>query len=163
MIQRRLATGPIKWEIEVNSTIKIRFLISLVSLCTALTVTTQKAHAGFFSHLFGRKYTALAEPHAVPKGGVILPPGEGFTYPVRDDGQNYVLNVDTTVNLTTALNKFYYDPKWRGEVWGPFDQVSLIERQTRLMSTWKEYDEFSQLRKLNIIHKFFERASGFGP
>lgn len=94
---------------------------------------------------------------------MVTPPGEANTFPVRDDGQDFILNVDTTVNLTTALNKFYYDPKWRGEVWQPFDQVTLIERQTRLMSTWKEYDEFSELRKFNIIHKFFERASGFGP
>lgn len=105
----------------------------------------------------------LDQPHAVPRGERVAPPGHGHYFPVRDDGQDYVLNVDTTVNVTVALNEFYYDPKWRGEVWGPFDQFDMIERQTRLMGTWKEYDEFSQLRKLNIWHKFWERASGFGP
>lgn len=147
---------------QVNPRLKIRICICLILLCTFSIGTAQNAHAGFFSKIFGRK-DLLNEPHALPRGGLVTPPGEGATFPVRDDGQNFVLNVDTTVNLTTALNKFYYDLKWRGEVWAPFDQVSLIERQTRLMSTWKEYDEFSELRKFNIIHKFFERASGFGP
>lgn len=105
----------------------------------------------------------MAEPHAQPTGARPTPPGEYSYFAVREDGQKYGLNVDTSVNLTTAINRFYYDLKWRGEVWSPFDQQTLIERQTRLMSTWKEYDEFSELRKLNIIHKFFERASGFGP
>lgn len=128
-----------------------------------LAGSSQAAHAGFFSGLFGHKRPRLSEPHALPRGYKVTPPGENNYYPIRDDGQDFVLNVDTSVNLTPALNKFYYDLKWRGEVWSPFDQVSMIERQTRLMSTWKEYDEFSELRKLNIIHKFFERASGFGP
>ncbi len=84
-------------------------------------------------------------------------------YPVRMDGQPYVLNVDRTVNLTDALNRFYYDPRWRGEVWVPFDQISTIERATRLMSTWREYNEFSTFRILNKVNIFFERWSGFGP
>lgn len=105
----------------------------------------------------------IEEPHAVPKGGLVPPPGENTYFPIREDGQNYVLNVDTSVNLTQALNRFYYDPKWRGEEWVPFDQVSQIERATRMMSTWKEYDEFSQLRIFNGFHKFFEKFSGYGP
>ena len=82
---------------------------------------------------------------------------------MREDGQPYLLNVDVSVNMTRSLNQFYYDPKWRGEEWVPFDQVTLIESGTRLMSTWKEYDEFSTLRVMNGFHKFFEKYSGFGP
>ncbi len=92
-----------------------------------------------------------------------MPPGESIYFPVRTDGQPYVLNVDRTVNLTSALNQFYYNPKWRGEVWTPFDQFDSIERATRLMGTWREYDEFSSLRVFNGFHKFFEKYSGFGP
>lgn len=157
-----LDTGNLEARQRVNRRSKIRICTSLTLLCIFTLGTVESAHAGFFS-LFHRKRPYLSEPHAIARGGLVTPPGEGATFPVRDDGQDFILNVDTTVNLTTALNKFYYDLKWRGEVWQPFDQVSLIERQTRLMSTWKEYDEFSELRKFNIIHKFFERASGFGP
>jgi hypothetical protein len=142
---------------------QIRICICSLLLCCGLGLTAQPAKAGFFSHILGKDRDRLPAPHAVASGRRVAPPGERLYFPVREDGQDYILNVDTTVNLTTSLNKFYYDLKWRGEVWGPFDQVSLIERQTRLMSTWKEYDEFSELRRFNIIHKFFERASGFGP
>jgi hypothetical protein len=90
-------------------------------------------------------------------------PGEAFQFPTNSDGSPFVLDIDTTVNFTDALNRFYYDPKWRGEVWVPFNQWTVAERATRLMSTWPEYDEFSQYRKLNHVHKFFERYSGFGP
>lgn len=90
-------------------------------------------------------------------------PGEVTQFPTNPDGSPFVLDIDTTVNFTDALNRFYYDPKWRGEVWVPFNQWTVVERATRLMSTWPEYDEFSQYRKLNHVHKFFERYSGFGP
>ncbi len=90
-------------------------------------------------------------------------PGEQVYFPTNPDGTPFVLDIDTTVNFTDALNRFYYDPKWRGEVWVPFNQWSVSERATRLMGTWPEYDEFSQYRKLNHVHKFFERYSGFGP
>lgn len=90
-------------------------------------------------------------------------PGEASQFPTNADGSPFVLDIDTTVNFTDALNRFYYDPKWRGEVWVPFNQWTVVERATRLMSTWPEYDEFSQYRKLNHVHKFFERYSGFGP
>lgn len=107
----------------------------------------------------------LAEPPAVapPEDLVVTPPGEEAYFPVRPDGQPFLVNIDTTINLTDRISGFYYDPKWRGEVWAPFDQVSLIERATRLMATWPEYDQFSTLRKFNGVHKFFEKYSGFGP
>lgn len=105
------------------------------------------------------------EPPAVEASpdNLVTPPGEEAYFPVRPDGQPFLLNIDTTVNLTDRLSGFYYDPKFRGEVWAPFDQVNLIERATRLMATWCDYDEFSTLRKLNKVNKFFEKYSGFGP
>lgn len=113
----------------------------------------------------GQKVPRLLAPPAPEPGKdkLVPPPGEEMYYPVRMDGQPYVLNVDRTVNLTDALNRFYYDPRWRGEVWVPFDQISTIERATRLMSTWREYNEFSTFRILNKVNIFFERWSGFGP
>ena len=107
----------------------------------------------------------LPEPAAVeaPVDLLVTPPGEEAYFPVRPDGQPFLVNIDTTVNLTDKINGFYYDPKFRGEVWAPFDQVSLIERATRMMSTWAEYDQFSIYRKFNGVHKFFEKYSGYGP
>jgi hypothetical protein len=94
---------------------------------------------------------------------LIAPPGENPFFPVRTDGQPYILNIDTTVNLTDAMNRFYYNPRWRGEVWTPFDQVDEIERATRLMATWFEYDQENIFRKGDPVAKWFERVSGFGP
>jgi len=106
--------------------------------------------------------TATADqPTASEK--LIVPPQENRFFYVRTDGQPYVLNVDTTVNLTDALDRFYYNPRWRGEVWTPFDQLDEIERQTRLMGTWPEYDQANIFRVSNPIHKWFEKYSGFGP
>lgn len=111
------------------------------------------------------KKTVLIQPKAPRPSpdNLVPPPGEEAYFPVRPDGQPFLLNIDSTVNLTDALSGFYYDPKWRGEVWAPFDQVSLIEKETRKMSTWPEYDEANQFRILNGINKFLERLSGFGP
>ncbi|MBZ0186414.1 MAG: hypothetical protein K8F91_09225 [Candidatus Obscuribacterales bacterium] len=141
------------------------FLLVSLLLLNSLSVC---AKDGIPDRLFREKkapaYPAyIEEPHSAAHGDLVPPPAENEYFPVREDGQAYMLNVDSTVNLTTALNRFYYDPKWRGEVWVPYDQVSAIERATRLMSTWKEYDEFSELRIFNKWHKFWERASGFGP
>ena len=99
----------------------------------------------------------------VHDGRLIPPPMEETFFPTNFDGQARVLNIDTTVNLTVAINQFYYNPKWRGEVWTPFDQVDLIERTTRLMSTWKDYNEANQFHLFNGVNVFFERYSGFGP
>lgn len=94
---------------------------------------------------------------------IVTPPGEQQYFPIREDGQPYVLNVDRTVNLTDALNRVYYNPKWRGEEWTPFDQVDTIERACRLMGTWREYDEANIYRVFTPVNKFFEKYSGFGP
>lgn len=114
--------------------------------------------------LIARKRVRDVPPIAPPnKDKLITPPGEEIYFPIRSDGQPFVINIDRTVNLTDALNSFYFDPKWRGEVWVPFNQFEFIERASRLMSTWPEYDEANQFRKLNRVNKFFERWSGYGP
>ncbi|MBK8219725.1 MAG: hypothetical protein IPK73_01765 [Candidatus Obscuribacter sp.] len=113
---------------------------------------------------FRRKPLPQEPPAPMPSpDNLVPPPSEEIYFPVRADGQPFLLNIDTTINLTDAISSFYYDPKWRGEVWAPFDQVSLIERSTRLMSTWPEYDQFSQYRIFNVINKKLEKYSGFGP
>jgi hypothetical protein len=94
---------------------------------------------------------------------LISPPGENPYYPVRMDGQPFILNVDTTVNLTTALNEFYWNPKWRGEVWSPFDLPETIERASRIMSTWPEYDSENMFRIGTRPAQWLERYSGYGP
>lgn len=94
---------------------------------------------------------------------LVPPPGEQQYFPVRPDGQPYILNIDRTVNLTEALNRTYYNPKWRGEEWTPFDHVENIERACRLMGTWREYDEANIYRVFTPVNKFFEKYSGFGP
>ncbi len=117
-------------------------------------------------HLFPSKKIAqtIRQADVMPsREKVIQMPGEMQFFPTNPDGTPFVLDIDTTINFTDSLNRFYYDPKWRGEVWVPFNQWTIAERATRLMSTWPEYDEFSQYRKLNHVHKFFERYSGFGP
>ncbi len=117
-------------------------------------------------HLFPSKKIAqtIRQADVAPsRDRVIQMPGETHFFPTNPDGTPFVLDIDTTVNFTDSLNRFYYDPKWRGEVWVPFNQWTIAERATRLMATWPEYDEFSQYRKLNHVHKFFERYSGFGP
>lgn len=94
---------------------------------------------------------------------LVSPPMEETYFPTNFDGQAKTINVDSTVNLTVAINQFYYNPKWRGEYWTPFDQVELIERATRLLSSYKEYNEANQYKVLNRVNVFLERYSGFGP
>lgn len=147
----------------------------LLALGSALFLTTpqscfafgvESAHLGTLQTLawFRKKQLPPEPPAPMPSpDNLVPPPSEEIYFPVRADGQPFLLNIDTTINLTDAISSFYYDPKWRGEVWAPFDQVSLIERSTRLMSTWQEYDQFSQYRILNTINKKLEKYSGFGP
>lgn len=94
---------------------------------------------------------------------LVPPPGEEHYYPIRADGQPFVLNIENTINLTDYLNRFYYNPSWDGEVWAPADFYTFAERATRTMASWPEYSEFGELRVLNRVHRFIERASGFGP
>lgn len=94
---------------------------------------------------------------------LVVPPQEQQFFPIRPDGQPFVLNQDVTVNLTDSLNRYYYNPHWRGEDWGPFNQYWIIERTVLMMPTYREYDEFSVFKVGNGFHKFFERYSGYGP
>lgn len=84
-------------------------------------------------------------------------------FPIRKDGQIFTINIPIETNLTDRTNRFYYDPAWRGEVWTPFDQFTLIERNVHHMGTWPEFNEFSELRKMNWFHYFMERWTGYGP
>jgi len=149
-----------------NHSSKTACLASLLALTASLLgATSLQAEDSIPDRLFSGNKAPILYPSAPmpPRDRLVVPPGESIYFPVRTDGQPYVLNVDRTVNLTSALNQFYYNPKWRGEVWTPFDQFDSIERATRLMGTWREYDEFSSLRVFNGFHKFFEKYSGFGP
>lgn len=93
----------------------------------------------------------------------IYPPGEEIYIPVTPDGLPVIRNVESTVNYTETLNRFYYKPTFDGEVWCPFDQISVGFKTVRVMTSWPEYDQFSQMRRLNGVHKWMERWSGFGP
>lgn len=133
----------------------------LSALCLALVLALSYAS---LAECKPKKNSLMQPPAPRPApDNVVTPPGEEAYFPVRPDGQPFLLNIDNSVNLTDAINGFYYDPKWRGEVWAPFDQISLIERATRKMATWPEYDQANQYRKFNHVNKFFERYSGFGP
>jgi hypothetical protein len=140
-------------------------LVATIAVCMLSHGALGKDGTDIPNRLFSGKHSPILYPPAPmpPRDKLIVPPGESIYFPVRADGQPYVLNIDRTVNLTAALNQFYFNPKWRGEVWTPFDQIDSIERATMLMGTYREYDEFSELRVLNGFHKFFERASGYGP
>ena len=161
--KRRLSR--LKANVKREST--LLFALSVVlSLSTFCPGTKSYARESIPDRLFVSQKAPLYPDPTAPmpsRDKVIIPPGETSTFPVRPDGQPYVLNLDTTINFTEALNRFYFDPKWRGEVWVPFNQWSLVERATRLMATWPEYDQANQYRKLNRVNKFFERCSGFGP
>ncbi|MCC7530759.1 MAG: hypothetical protein IT342_19710 [Candidatus Melainabacteria bacterium] len=153
---------------EVKKSISLAGALSAVLLTLLNPVNSASAEDSKKRsfHFFPSKTIAQnIRPAAVspsPEKSIAMP-GEVNFFPTNPDGTPFVLDIDTTVNFTDSLNRFYFDPKWRGEVWVPFNQWTISERATRLMATWPEYDEFSQLRKLNHIHKFFERYSGFGP
>ena len=107
----------------------------------------------------------LAQPAAPQPSPDILitPPGEVSTFPMRPDGQPFVLNIDESINMTDALNRYYYNPRWRGEEWGPVPWYWIPERMVRMMPSWEEYDQQNIFRLGNRWAKFFEKYSGFGP
>jgi len=103
-------------------------------------------------------------PSAVPDKDLLVPPPQELKYfPIRKDGQPYVLVLDSSVNLTDAMNRFYYDPDWRGEVWSPLDLYTIVEKAQRLMGTWPEYNAANQFRIFSKVNQKIERWSGFGP
>ncbi len=100
---------------------------------------------------------------APSKDNIVPPGGENQYYPIRSDGQPYMLILDKTINMTESINRFYYDPKWRGELWVPADPLTYPEKATRLMATWQEYDQQNIYRVGNGIARWIEKVSGFGP
>lgn len=90
-------------------------------------------------------------------------PSENNVFYARSDGQPVMGITDMTVNMTEAMNRLYYDPNWRGEVWAPFDTYTLVEKGTRLMSTWPEYHAATQWRFWTGWHTFWEKWTGYGP
>jgi hypothetical protein len=124
---------------------------------------------GIFTRLFGVPDPQYKSPQYEPRAHrpsadhLVVPPGERPYFLMRSDDQPYTINLDTTVNLTDWINGYYYNPWWEGENWTPFNQYEIVERSSRKMAIWKEYNEFSELRVLNPVNRFFERASGFGP
>jgi hypothetical protein len=134
----------------------------------ALSVSAQPSLASRRDEIPDRLFEGQNAPEQIASARavhdrLIPPPMEEVFFPTNFDGQAKVLNIDSTVNMTIAINQFYYNPKWRGEYWVPFDQVDLIERASRLMSSWREYNEANQYKVLNKVNIFFERYSGFGP
>ena len=109
--------------------------------------------------------SALNYPEAPmpPPDQLVSPAGETIYFPMRPDFQAFILSQDVTVNLTSWLDRYYFNPKWRGEEWGPFNGYWIVERQCRIMPTWQEYDQQSLLRVGNKYAKFLEKYSGYGP
>lgn len=126
------------------------------------TVVTSK-HADEQGAQPARSVATVVPGLSAERDKLISPPGEEVYYPVRNDGQPFVLNIDQTVNLTRAINQFIWNPRDEGEVWTPVDQPELIERASRLMTTWPEYDEANIYRSFTRVNKYLERISGFGP
>ena len=114
--------------------------------------------------LFGRK-TGLSYPQApMPEQPALIPqPQENVYFPMRPDGQPFLLNIDNTVNYTNPINRVYYDPAWRGQSWAPFNCYPLVERGSRLMSTWPGYNNAVDRGHATRVNQWFEKASGFGP
>lgn len=142
-------------------------LVSTISLTNMLCGYSAYANDGAYATIAANIPAPLSQPPAPLPGPDVLitPPGEHIYFPMRPDGQPYYIQNDETVNYTEALNHFYYDPKWRGEEWAPFQCWWIAERAVRLMPTWNEFNNFSTWRRFNVNpwHKFWERYSGYGP
>jgi hypothetical protein len=160
------ARGANSWFSDTSRTSRLAAALLLVLL--AVCTSSQPSLASRGDDIPDRLFEGQTAPQHLASSKVVhdrmIPvPMEEVFFPTNFDGQAKVLNIDTTINMTVAINQFYYNPKWRGEYWVPFDQVDLCERASRLMSTWKEYDEANQYKVLNKVNIFFERYSGFGP
>lgn len=130
----------------------LKKLAAVMALCSALCGPCLEA-------------SAITYPDAPPPdpNHVIIPPRENPYFFIRPDGQALMVQTDSTCNLTDYMNRHYYDYRWRGEVWSPFDNVTQCEKGVRLMHTWPEYDAATQGRVFTGWHLFWERWSGFGP
>lgn len=109
--------------------------------------------------------SSMTYPEAPPPNPdqLIVPPRENPYFFVRPDGQAYTFQTDHTNNLTDYLNRHYYDFNWRGEVWTPYDNMTIVEKTCRFMGTWPDYYYATRFRKLNGWNVFWEKWSGYGP
>ncbi len=94
---------------------------------------------------------------------LITPPQENVYFYVRPDGQELVIDLDNTNNMTDFLNRHYYDKQWDGLGWSPWDTTTIVEKQARSMSLWPEYNQFGVYGVFNDFHRFWEYYSGYGP
>ncbi|MBX9689122.1 MAG: hypothetical protein K2X27_20605 [Candidatus Obscuribacterales bacterium] len=94
---------------------------------------------------------------------LITPPGENGFFPMRNDGQAFSLQIDSTNNLTDYMNRHYYDFRWDGATWSPWDTMSVSQKGVRLSHLWPEYNEANQFHLFNGFNVLMERLSGFGP
>jgi hypothetical protein len=142
-------------------------IVALITISTCPSAFSQQKDIEQleFSDLIAQRQLPPPAPAArMPSPDALVTPAqENRFFPIRADGQPYVLSLDLSVNMTEALNHFYFDPRWRGETWGPFNQFYIVEKMTRMMPTYTEYDQFSTLRIMNGWHKFWEKYSGYGP
>ncbi len=93
----------------------------------------------------------------------IVAPAENSYFPVRSDGQPFMLNADNNVNLTDAMNRFYYESTSRHEFWMPFNNYEIPEKAQRMLSTWDEYNQENAFRTWNPAAMWLEIKSGYGP
>lgn len=142
-------------------------LVATITISACQAVSAQDLENLQMSDLLPKQiaqnYPAAPPPKMPPADHLINPAGENIYFPMRQDGQPYVLNQDLTVNFTDTLNRFYYNPRWRGEHWSPYQMYTIVEKTALTMPTWREYDEFSTIRIMNGFHKFMEKYSGYGP
>jgi hypothetical protein len=136
----------------------IKRLLMMPIIALILTTTCSGTYAA-------RRMQPLSMPPASMRNPdyLVTPPGENQYFFLGAQGTPYYLNIDETVNWTDALNRTYFNPRWRGEDWTPLPFYWIVERQCRLLSSWDEYNEFSIYHVGNKFHQFFEKYSGFGP
>ena len=52
---------------------------------------------------------------------------------------------------------------WRGYEWSPYPTYWIVERESRMMFLWPDYDEQNIYGLGNRWCKFLEKFSGYGP
>lgn len=140
-----------------------RLLIAPIVVLLSFT-SVQSVEAQDAAYEAGREI-ALTYPDApMPSSDLLVEPPTLYHYfPMRPDGQAAYTDNENAVNMTEAMNHFYYNPDWRGEVWAPNQNFLIVEKGVRMLSTWPTFDAATMSRKFTGVHKFFEKWSGFGP
>ena len=141
-------------------------LLAFCLVAGQVSWTAAEARNSLWQKIFGPTPVGPPEyPHAppAPKDNLVPPPSMNQYFFTRTDGQPYYLNIDSTANMTDAINRFYFNIGMEGEQWAPADFNSTLERSSRLMATWQDYDQMNWWHQLNGVSRFLERASGFGP